>query len=183
MRRLLDSLLFSGETKSLLKFCWACNLAHVSALQWYPKPVSCVLCSCLWKKFHGVCDCKFDSMHSISTMMVVSCTWFSENLCRDDLLYTSIFYHLEYMICWKFMQRQRSLYCIVYILYILYILYSILYFIIWGLLEASTFTKKKLQQWLQGSQCTWFSEDLCRDDLLHTSIFYHLEYMIFWKFM
>jgi hypothetical protein len=110
MRRLLDSLLFSGETKSLLEFCWACNLAHVSALQWYPKPVSPVLCSCLWKKFHGVCDCMFDSMHSISTMMVVSRTWFSENLCRDDLLYTSIFYHLEYMIFWKFMSRQCSLY-------------------------------------------------------------------------
>jgi hypothetical protein len=101
MRRLLDSLLFSGETKSLLEFCWACNLAYVSALQWYPKPVSPVLCSCLWKQFHGVCDCMFDSMHSISTMMVVSRTWFSENLCRDDLLYTSIFYHLEYMIFWR----------------------------------------------------------------------------------
>jgi hypothetical protein len=133
MRRLLDSLLFSGETKSLLEFCWACNLAHVSALQWYLKPVSPVLCSCFvekipwclwlhvwlnafnlqlwwwWCHVHDFLKIYVETTFSTPPYSIIWSTWFSENLCRDDVLYTSI-----------------------------------LYFIIWRLLEASTFTKKKL---------------------------------------
>ncbi len=58
----------------------------------------------------SVIACLTQCIQFTTMMVVVSRTWFSENLCRDDLLYTSIFYHLEYMIFWKLMQRRRSLY-------------------------------------------------------------------------